>query len=94
MNLPSIFQNNNLRIDKINDTYYSKTPTKSININDKINNIFKSTSYIYKIEVIITTNKYTKPEIIIGKSNNYLITYNKELIPIKDIIDIKLKNDT
>ena len=84
MNLPSIFQNNNLRLDKLNDTYYSKTP----------NNIFKSTSYIYKIEVIITTNKYTKPVIIIGKSNNYLITYNKELIPIKDIIDIKLKNDT
>lgn len=100
MNLPNVFQNNNINYeDNSQDLFYSKnnierkTPTNKIDINTQIKNIFSSTSYVYKINVIITTNKDTFETTIIGKSNNYLITMNNELINIKDIIDIKEKKD-
>ena len=100
MNLPNVFQNNNINYeDNSQDLFYSKNikerkiPTNKIDINTQIKNIFSSTSYVYKINVIITTNKDTFETTIIGKSNNYLITMNNELINIKDIIDIKEKKD-
>lgn len=100
MNLPNVFQNNNINYeDNSQDLFYSKNNierkkiTSKIDINTQIKNIFSSTSYVYKINVIITTNKDTFETTIIGKSNNYLITMNNELINIKDIIDIKEKKD-
>lgn len=104
MNLPNVFQNNNIKYeDNSQDLFYSKNntntntntrkqPTK-VDINTQIKNIFSSTSYVYKINVIITTTSKTFETTIIGKSNNYLITINNELISIKDIIDIKEKKD-
>lgn len=100
MNLPNVFQNNNIKYeDNSQDLFYSKNntntrkqPTK-VDINTQIKNIFSSTSYVYKINVIITTTSKTFETTIIGKSNNYLITINNELISIKDIIDIQEKKD-
>lgn len=101
MNLPKVFQNNNINYqDNSQNLFYSENKSNNlqnnrsiIDINTKIKNIFSSTSYVYKIRVIITTNKNTFETTIIGKSNNYLITINNELISIKDIIDIKEKKD-
>lgn len=101
MNLPTVFQNNNLKYeDNSQDLFYSKNEqTRKIpqvsktDINTQIKNIFSSTSYVYKIDVIITTTSKTFETTIIGKSNNYLITINNELINIKDIIEIKEKKD-
>jgi len=58
-------------------------------INKKIDNIFKSTNYIYKIKVEITLENETIIETIIGKKGNYLITIDNRLININTIIDIK-----
>lgn len=63
------------------------------NINQKINEIFKSKKYIYKadVEISLKDGKVTKR--IVGKNNKYLITMKNELIPISSILDIKLKQE-
>lgn len=96
MNLPNVFQNNKINTNKINDTYYSRNTSeeKPINIKSKIDSMFKSISFVYKINVIITTKNKEIDTTIIGKSKNYLITMNNELINIKDILDIKIKKDS
>ena len=57
-------------------------------INKKINNIFKSKNYIYKIKVEISMKDKIIETHIIGKNNNNLITIDNELIPIKNITNI------
>lgn len=58
-------------------------------INDKINDIFNSTEYIYKADVEIKTKDDTIIKRIIGRNNHNLITIDNELIPIDKIEDIK-----
>ena len=96
MNLPKVFQNSNIKNTNRVDLYYSKEITKQkpyININDKINNIFKDKSFVYKINVTITTKDNQFDTSIIGKTYNNLITLDNKLINIKDIIDINIKTE-
>lgn len=98
MDLPKVFQNKNLGninntqeyFHTINKSIVNKTPSK-ININDKINKLFGSNRFIYKIPALITTSTQEYQTTIIGKTNNKLITIDNELIDIKDIIDINEK---
>ena len=90
--LPKVFANKNLGKLKNNETiYYDKkrSITKNNNINFKINQLFKSSRFVYKINVKVTTEKGINTYRIIGKSNNNLITIDNELIPIDTIIDIE-----
>lgn len=61
------------------------------NINQKIRDIFNAQNYIYKADVVITLKDKKITKRIIGKNGNHLITYDNELIPISDIIDIAYK---
>ncbi len=61
------------------------------NINQKINDIFNSSRYVYKADVEITLKSGIVSKRIVGKNGNNLITIENELIPISDIIDIKHK---
>lgn len=61
-----------------------------LNINQKINKIFSSTSYIYKADVKITTDDDVIVNKIIGKNNKNLITIDNKLIPIDSIRDIEI----
>lgn len=61
------------------------------NINQKINDIFASPSYVYKADVIITTDEGELTKRIIGKNGNNLITIDNELINIDKINDIRFK---
>ena len=63
------------------------------NINQKINEIFRSKSYIYKADVEIVLKDETVVKRVVGKNSKHLITMDNELIPISDILDIKLKQD-
>lgn len=78
----------------INDNNKEKNIEKikniTLNVEQKINKIFSSSKYIYKIDVKIKTkdSEYTKR--IIGKNNKNLITKDNELIPIDNIIDIEI----
>lgn len=60
------------------------------NVNQKINQIFSSSNYIYKADVEIQFRDKTIQTKIIGKSGHSLITIDNELIRIEDIVDIKL----
>ncbi len=93
---PKVFAN---KIDKkINNnkiSFKSSEPepisfTKG-DINKKIKEIFNSTSYLYRANVIIKLRNGEVTKKIIGKNNNQLITIDNELIPIDDILDIRLK---
>lgn len=61
------------------------------NINQKIRDIFNSQRYIYKADVIITLKDKKITKKVIGRNGNNLITYDNELIPISEIIDIEYK---
>ena len=89
--LPKVYANTNLNNIKNNETiYYDRNnKTKVQNIEYKINQLFRSPKYIYKINVKITTTKSINTYKIIGKVNNYLITLDNEKIPINEIIDIE-----
>ena len=70
------------------DSKYTKT------IYQKLNDIFRSRNYIYKADVIIKTNNGEFNKIVIGRNSNYLITNESELIPIADILDIRINKKT
>ena len=101
---PKMYQNkpnkefNNTQ--KVYSTMYEESnniiPKKEKNdgnytIMQKINNIFKSPTYVYKIDVIIEINDQKLEKRIIGKNNNSVITIDNEYIPIDKIRDIYLK---
>lgn len=55
----------------------------------KINRIFSSNNHVYKSRVKIKTKDDLFERMIIGKTNDNLLTLNGEKIKIKDIIDIE-----
>ena len=97
--LPNIFVNKNTGIVKNNEEfYYGKdninnetkiidNNMKDILIRKKIDDIFNSSSFIYKARVIITTND--KEYTLIGRDKNKLLTIDNETILISDVLDIK-----
>lgn len=104
--LPKMYQNkiekNFDNIQKVYTTLYSdikssdnKIQKTNINnlytIEQKIYNIFKSPTYIYKIDVVIETDEGSFDKRIIAKNKNNLITIDNEYIPINKIRDIYLK---
>ena len=102
MSLHKVFRNNNTGVIKNNvEQYYSKEDNlktnleltndnmKPIIIKKKINDIFNSSAFIYKVNVMITTIDGDKECTLIAKNNDSLLTLNNEKILISDILDIK-----
>lgn len=98
--LPKVFANSFSKQISNNEKVYhvrkeisvpiENKPLPLENINNKINALFKSSKYVYKLDVEITTTNGISKKRIIGKNKNNLITLDNELIAIKDIIDIKI----
>jgi len=101
--LPSLFVNKiEKKLDNNDTVFYSVLdyrkilePTEEYNITgesvkDKIDGLFNSVNYVYKMNVIITLkdNKVINKDII-GQIDNNLITIDDEMINIDDISDIK-----
>lgn len=61
----------------------------SLTIIRKINNIFASSSHVYKSKVKITINGREEEKVIVGKNSTSLITMDGELINITQIEDIE-----
>lgn len=95
--LPELYTNTfNKKIDNSleyisipKETIENNTDLSKYSLNKKIENIFKSKNYIYKIKVEISYQNETTTETIIGKTKNNLITIDNKLININDILDIK-----
>lgn len=93
--LPSLYTNsfdkkidNSLDYVRINN----KEEIKSLSpneLNKKIDNIFKSKNYIYKIKVEITLKDKIFETYLVGKTKNNLITLDNKLININEIENIK-----
>ncbi len=59
------------------------------NLSMKIKDIFNSSNYIYKKKVKITLQNTQIEEVIVGKTKDYLLTYEGKKIRINDIYDIE-----
>lgn len=69
----------------------TKKSNTGLTINQKINQIFGSSRYVYKADVVITLKDKTVTKRIIGRNKNSLITFDNELINVSDIVDIEYK---
>lgn len=92
--LPKVFANPiNKVINNNLDVYYNDRTAKEIkhdiDVPKKINEIFASTTHVYKSKVKITTASDILETTIIGKSGNYLLSLKGDKISINDIQDIE-----
>ncbi|MDD3821998.1 MAG: hypothetical protein ACOXZW_01940 [Bacilli bacterium] len=60
-------------------------------IDEKINSLLELPKYLYDLDLEIVTNAENVITKIIGKNKTHLITTDNKLIPIVDIVDIKVK---
>ena len=93
MDKPKVFANPiNKKIDNVQDLFRSDKDNRSINpvdINKKINEIFASPNHVYKSKVHITLKDKSIDTEIVGKTNINLLTLDRNLIKITDIVDIE-----
>lgn len=61
-------------------------------VEEKIRKLFKSSRYIFNINVLIKTDKKDYDTKIAGKVKNSLVTVDNEVIPIIEINDIIIKD--
>ena len=97
-NNKSVFYSQNEGLDRIDSDRgesvkldQSNFLFSSGNVEQKIQDIFRSVNYIYKADVVITLAQGKVEKRIVGKHNGNLITMENELIPISSILDISLK---
>ena len=79
---------NNDRIVKTSSRNNIINNKNNYTVEQKIVNLFNSPNYIYKIDVVIVTDKERMNKRIVGKTKTYLITMDNEYIPINTIRDI------
>lgn len=103
--LPEIFHNNiDKKLTNNKDVFYSVKDNDKIDsidnktvinnkksIRQKINEIFASSSYVYKANVVIKTKDNTINKRIIGRNSKFLITMDNDKIDIDSIIDIEIE---
>lgn len=92
-NLPKVYVSpidKNLQNNK--QLFYSKLTEESLNtksILQKINDIFHSRNFVYKKDVLVTTKNGSKVIPLVGRTNDALLSLDKEKILISDILEIK-----
>ena len=72
--------------------FYSKLSEESQNtksVIQKINDIFHSRNFVYKKDVLVTTKNGSKVISLVGRTNDALLSLDKEKILISDIMEIK-----
>lgn len=93
--LPKVFQNNiNKEYNNNDKFFFGKGEERQIvdnskTVYQKINEIFSAPNYVYKANVKIILKDKTIEKKIIGRNKEYIITMDNNLIPIKDILDIR-----
>lgn len=99
MKIPKIYVNKiDKKIDNNDNVYYSYLDNNEIEeekvysefeMQNKINNLFKSNNFIYKKKFHIKTKTSEDDYVIISKSYDYLLTIDGKKIMIKDILFIE-----
>ena len=98
--IPKIYVNKNKKIDNNKTVYYSiydkheeriiEEKIDYMDMQNRINDLFRSRDFVYKKKFLIKTNEFEKEFTIISKSFDYLLTIEGNKIYINDIIDIKI----
>ncbi|MBR1413967.1 MAG: hypothetical protein IJ574_04805 [Bacilli bacterium] len=92
--LPKVFANDfDKKIDNIQEVYYGNNRVDNTRLSydeiiTKANNLFKSSSYVYKVDCKLKINNQIIDKTIIGRTKNGLITRDNEIIKFSDIEDI------
>ena len=94
--LPKIFKKdvssshiNNKKISYVKKDY---TISDSIDVFDKLDKLFKSSRYIFNIKVLIKTKDREYDTKIMSRNRNSILTIDDDLIPIKDIQELIIKD--
>lgn len=94
--LPKLYTNtfnkkidNSIEFTRVKEKILEEDKLNKYDINKKIDMIFKSKNYVYKVNVLIKLNNKELNTTLIGKTNDNLITIDNKLIKISDIYDIK-----
>ena len=92
MNKPKLFKNENVKVNNNREACL----LKNINNNDQnfekvLDSIFNSFSNMYNTEVIVETKNKTYKTYLVSRTNNNIMTINREIIPIKEIVNIRIK---
>ena len=88
--LPKIYRSELLNPKDNNQKYYYfDNKSRTNNVEEVLNSIFSSYSSLFHKKVEIMTNKKTYHTFLVSRTNHYVMTMEKEIIPIKDIIEIK-----
>ena len=86
--IQKIYSTLNTKDDYQEERTIPTTRYSSISIEKKIDNIFNSSDYVYKADVMIITDNETIKRRIIARNRNNIITIDNEYIPISIIRDI------
>lgn len=102
--IPKVFVNKiDKRINNNKEVFYSyidknqkpdiikEEKIEKDSIMDKINSLFASLNFVYKLDVVITTKDGILNESIIAMTGNNLLTIEGKKINVEYIIDIKQK---
>lgn len=92
MNKPKLFKNENVKVNNNREACL----LKNINNNDQnfekvLDSIFNSFSSMYNTKVIIETKDKTYKTYLVSRTKNNIMTINREIIPIKEIVNIRIK---
>lgn len=85
-------ENETKKIDKNKRNTVSNYDENLLTVEDKIRKLFKSSRYIFNINVIIKTDKKDYDTKVAGKIKNSLVTVDNDVIPIVEINDIIIKD--
>ncbi|MBR4328954.1 MAG: hypothetical protein IKP71_03810 [Candidatus Riflebacteria bacterium] len=94
MKLPDVFASpidkeiNNVQ-KEFQGTLKEQKESRGETLLNKINKIFADKNFVYKSRVRITTLNESKEYVVVGKTNNSLLSIDGERIKINDILDIE-----
>lgn len=96
--LPEIYKNNiNKKINNNKKICYLKNINNQVeeikennNIEEILEEIFNGLGYSYNIPVLIETKNNKYETSLITKTKNNIVTIDNDIIPIKEIINIKI----
>ncbi len=72
-----------------NTLNYSNSIVNSLIIHKKINDIFNSPNFVYKVNVMVTTKDEGEKELVlIAKTSDHVLTIDNKVILIDDILKI------
>lgn len=93
MEKPKLFKNSNLNIKNNNKEYclLENINSNKSNVEEQLDKVFNSFNNIYNTKLLIKTNSKTYNTYLLSRTSNNIMTINREIIPISEIVEIQVK---